>query len=141
MADAPTIDSLIEANAAFYRAFESLDLPALEKAWDAGDRLFCVHPGWQALSGREAVMDSWRAILANTGKIAFTLTRVEARIAGTVGIVTLYENIDSQVGNERHRASAIATNLFRYDQREGGWKLFHHHASLAAAPDGKMAVN
>lgn len=141
MADAPTVESLIEANAAFYRAFEALDMEALERAWDDGDRLYCVHPGWQALSGRAAVMESWRAILTNTGQITFALTNVEARIAGTVGIVTLYETIDSHVGTERHRASAIATNLFRYDQRAGGWKLFHHHASLSAVPDDDVLVN
>ena len=141
MADAPTVESLIEANAGFYRAFESLDMAAMEDAWDAGDGLFCVHPGWQALIGREAVLESWRMILANTGKIGFTLSSIEARIAGTVGIVTLHENIDSRVGSERHRAGAFATNLFRYDQRAGRWKLFHHHASLAMAPDDDVVVN
>lgn len=141
MADAPTVESLIDANAAFYRAFESLDMDAMEDAWEAGDRLFCVHPGWQALVGREAVMESWRVILANTGKIVFALTQVHGRIAGTVGIVTLYESIDSQVGQGRHQAAAVATNLFRYDQREGRWKLFHHHASLASAPEDDVVMN
>lgn len=132
--------SLIEANAAFYRALESLDPAAMAEVWEASERAFCVHPGWQALHGYEAVQSSWRAIITNTGRIGFTLTAVQAHVAGDVGVVTCYENIRSEVAGEPHTATAIATNLFAYDP-ETGWKLFHHHASLTAAPKEPRTVN
>lgn len=132
---AATIDSLMAANQAFYGAFEALDLDAMAAIWEESDRIFCVHPGWQVLRGHGAVMKSWTAIMANTSRIQFTLTGVEARLSGEVGIVMLHENITSQVGGERHSASAVSTNLFVLDHGSGQWKLFHHHASLTILPD------
>jgi ketosteroid isomerase-like protein len=141
MAATPSVQSLIEVNAAFYRAFEALDFPGMDALWEASERVFCVHPGWQALSGREAVMRSWRDILANTSRIQFTLTRVQARVEGRLGVVTLYEHIQSMVGGQRHQAAAVSTNLFSFHEPEGAWKLFHHHASLTAPPEEAPVVN
>ena len=138
---APTAESLIEANAAFYRAFEALDMAAMEAVWEASDRLFCVHPGWQALHGREAVLGSWRTILTHTAQIGFDLTAVRAEVWGGLGVVTLYENLQSTVGEEQHAATAISTNLFAFHGDQGGWKLFHHHASLAQAAEPPGVVN
>ena len=137
----PTPESLIEANAAFYRAFEALDFSALDALWERSDRVFCVHPGWQAIEGRQAVMASWRTILANTGRIAFSLSRVRARVEGRLGVVTLHEVIRSIAGGQRHSASAVSTNIFAFDEAAGAWKLFHHHASLASTPEEGAFVN
>ena len=127
-----TTETLIEANAAFYHAFEALDLDAMGALWENSERVYCVHPGWQPLHGHDAVLESWGVILANTNQIAITLTGMEARLDGDLGIVTVHENIISRVGEQNHSASAVSTNLFA---RHGdGWKLFHHHASLTALP-------
>jgi hypothetical protein len=40
-----------QANASFYRAFEALDLQAMEQLWAHGEDVRCVHPGWPMLSG------------------------------------------------------------------------------------------
>jgi len=141
MSETPTRESLLEANAAFYHAFEALDMKAMAALWEESDRVFCVHPGWQALHGREAVISSWRNIMINTGRIRFTLTNLRAHIDGLVGTVTLYENIQSIAGGQRHTASTIATNLFSFDEEQGLWLLFHHHASLAAVPESSEIVN
>ena len=133
--DTAPVDTLLAANRAFYGAFEALDLGAMASVWEESERIFCVHPGWQALRGHEAVMESWAVILSNTSRIQFTLTGVEARTSGEVGIVTLHENILSQVGSQRHTASAVSTNLFLLDRELGQWKLFHHHASLTVLPE------
>ena len=42
-----------EANARFYRAFESLDLREMEGVWAKGEHVKCVHPGWGLLAGWE----------------------------------------------------------------------------------------
>ena len=131
----PSHESLLAANRAFYATFEALDLEAMGRLWETSERVFCVHPGWQALRGRDAVLESWGVILANTTRIQITLTGVEARVDGGLGIVTHHEHILSQVGDQRHTASAVSTNLFAYDADTSTWMLFHHHASLTAAPD------
>jgi hypothetical protein len=86
-------------------------------------------------------MESWRTILANTGRIAFTLSRVTAHVEGRLGVVTLYELIQSIAGAQRHSASAVSSNLFAFDEAEGAWKLFHHHASLASPTEEGSLVN
>ena len=57
------------ANRGFYLAFEAFDLQAMERVWLPDDRVKCVHPGWELLSGFEAIMASWRAIFQNTEAI------------------------------------------------------------------------
>src|SRR5688572_19635668 len=49
-----------QANAAFYEAFERLDLDAMSSLWARTVTVTCVHPGWDMVSGYEAVMQSWR---------------------------------------------------------------------------------
>jgi ketosteroid isomerase-like protein len=50
------------ANAEFYRAFEALSIEAMESIWSHQDDVRCVHPGWDALCGWEAVQKSWAGI-------------------------------------------------------------------------------
>ncbi len=130
----PTVESLLQANARFYRVFEALDFTAMAELWEASDRVYCVHPGWTALQGRAPVLDSWKRIIENTGSIAFGLSHVAGHIAGLVGVVTNYEHIRSQVQHERHTSTTVSTNLFAFDPGQGRWKLFHHHSSHAVPP-------
>jgi len=137
---AATVESLIRANERFYETFSSLDYAAMEALWEKTDRVFCVHPGWHALRGWKAVLDSWKRIIANTASISFTLTSITGHVDGNMGIVTLYENISSRVGTERHTSTTVSTNLFGFDPH-AGWLLFHHHSAHAAIPgDGDDAI-
>ena len=66
MADSLTdIDAVLNANLDFYRAFNERSVRAMEAIWSTTAPVLCVHPGWTALAGREPVIQSWRAILAN----------------------------------------------------------------------------
>lgn len=135
MNDDSRLQGLLDANERFYRVFEKLDYGAMEALWEQSDRVFCVHPGWSPLYGGKPVMDSWKRIMENTAVMNFDLVNVRGRVDGNTGIVTLFEQIQSQVGQERHSSGAISTNLFAYDTQSGLWKLFHHHASNAVVPD------
>ena len=53
------------ANDAFYNAFISQDIVALEALWASNSPVVCIHPGWPPLYGREAVMRSWTDILSS----------------------------------------------------------------------------
>src|SRR5206468_10561013 len=44
-------DAVLEANAAFYAAFQSLDLKRMEEIWLRAPYIKCVHPGWGLLVG------------------------------------------------------------------------------------------
>ena len=101
-----------EANAGFYRAFEALDLRAMEDVWAHGAHVKCVHPGWPLLVGWESVRASWEATLANTQEMSFTLTDVRVEVAGDHAWFTCTENILSETDGRVGVMSILATNLF-----------------------------
>ena len=116
-----------EANERFYRAFESLNLEAMEAAWAHEEHVQCIHPGWDVLVGWEAVRTSWETIFKNTEEIRFTLGDVRVQIVGPIAWVTCTENILSQSRGKISVTSVLATNLF--ERTSGEWQMIHHHAS------------
>jgi ketosteroid isomerase-like protein len=116
-----------EANAAFYRAFESLDIAEMDAVWAHGDHVRCVHPGWPLLCGWDAVRGSWRRIFENTEEMRFSLSAVTVEVVGDFAWVTCTENILSEVGDRVAVTAILATNLF--ERAATGWLLVHHHAS------------
>ena len=123
-----------EANARFYRAFETLDLSEMDAVWAHDERAACVHPGWPLLRTWESVRASWETIFENTGEIRFSLGDVRAAVIGDVAWVTCTENILSEVRGQLTATAVLATNLF--ERRDGRWLLMHHHASHVFAATG-----
>lgn len=117
----PDVSTLLAANRAFYECFEERDLPAMLGLWERSERVVCTHPGWPALLGWEAVAGSWRAILGGPRPEQFILTGERAEIAGSVGWVTLDENLVTGA------STVSALNLFSHDGTR--WWLVAHHAS------------
>ena len=135
MSDSRTVESLLAANERFYRTFETLDYAALAALWEDSARVFCVHPGWAPLRGTRPVLESWQRILENTTEMHFNLLGAEGHVEGDLGIVTVYETIQTRVGFERHSGGTISTNLFGFDAQAGLWKIFHHHAAHTVVPE------
>lgn len=124
------VSDLVAANAAFYECFEALDIERMDRLWDHGDAVYCVHPGAEVIRGWGPVSRSWAIIFASTDYLQFIVTDVEARIAGTAGVVTCTENILSDTGGDGDlgAAKAVATNVFVRDPG-GAWLLVAHHGS------------
>jgi ketosteroid isomerase-like protein len=123
--------AVAEANARFYRAFEALDLAAMDAVWSHDEDVNCVHPGWPLLTGWDAVRESWRAIFANTEEMRFTIAEVRVVVHGDLAWVTCTENILSDVGGRVGVTAILATNLFAH--AADGWRMVHHHASHVLA--------
>lgn len=114
---------LLFANDTFYTAFNSRDEVAMDGLWAHHTPATCIHPGWQALTSRDEVMDSWRAILGNPNAPRITCRGAQAVIKGEVGLVVCYEVIGGSV--------LVASNVF---VREGDtWRLVHHQAGPCEA--------
>jgi ketosteroid isomerase-like protein len=110
-----------EANEAFYRAFNQKDIAAMDEVWSQTD-VTCIHPGWNVLQGRDAVMASWRDILANPAQPKIVSGGATVTTLGEVAIVACRELV---AGNP-----LVATNIYRL---EGGvWRLIHHHSGPVA---------
>jgi ketosteroid isomerase-like protein len=117
------------ANTAFYAAFEEADVDAMAQIWDdeQPEALTCIHPGWPPLRGREQVLRSWSALMANTDYIQFFLTDVTVAVEGDIAVVTCTENVLTGVTESGGAGAAVATNVFRR-RSPHGWRLQVHHA-------------
>ena len=72
-------DAVLDANRAFYEAFEQRDLDAMSDVWEHSDRVVCTHPGWTVLRGWGAVAGSWFAIFTGPTPLQFILTERPGR--------------------------------------------------------------
>jgi hypothetical protein len=110
--------AILDSNSAFYAAFAGRRYAALERLWARVAPVSCIHPGWAALRGREAVMDSWRAILAGDAP-AIRCTAAAAQVLGTAAVVVCQELVPGQ-------PPMAATNVFVLEG--GAWRICHHQA-------------
>jgi SnoaL-like domain len=112
---------ILRVNAAYYRAFATADFAAMSRIW-AQEQVSCIHPGWPALVGRAAVLESWRRILGDPGAEPIQFHDATAIAAGTEGRVLCVEVIGTM--------AFAASNWFR--RIDGVWRMIHHHASPIA---------
>ncbi|HTO96330.1 MAG TPA: nuclear transport factor 2 family protein [Myxococcales bacterium] len=116
---------VLAANDAFYTAFARRDAQAMETLWAHQAPVACLHPGWEPLVGREAVVESWRRILLGGGAPpSIRCDSAEARVSGDFAWVICREVLPG--------GALAATNLFI--REAGAWRLVHHHASPLPAP-------
>ena len=119
-------DELLRANAAFYEAFARCDIEAMDELWSRRLPVACIHPGWQALQGREDVMSSWRSILLGGGSPEISCGEARAALLGEAGYVVCLERIGPD--------ALAATNVFALE--DGVWQLVLHQAG-GIAPAGE----
>ena len=113
--------AILAANAAYYRAFSSGDFAEMRRLW-ADDNLSCIHPGWPALFGRQAVLESYRQILSSPERDRIEPRNETAIVAGNEGRIVCVEFVGG--------AALAATNLFT--RIDGAWRMTHHQASPIA---------
>ncbi len=131
MTETDPVKEVEEANAAFYRCFETADLDGMNALWLDDPEALCVHPGARPVKGPSAINRSWAVIMANTPYIQFFLTDVEVSVREDVASVTCTENVltagEMMPEAAFAGAQAVATNVFCRTPK--GWRLWIHHAS------------
>ena len=122
----PEEREVVEANAAFYAAFARRDADAMDALWAREAPVACLHPWWEPLLGREAVVTSWRRILLGGGAPErIRCEHARPHVAGNMAWVVCAEVIPG--------GTLAATNLFV--REAGGWRMVHHHASMTPAAE------
>ena len=64
------VAGVTEANARFYAAFRAADIDVMASCLGFGDNVTVIHPGCNAIRGREAVLESWRVIFSGATRAA-----------------------------------------------------------------------
>ena len=122
-----TIDAaegVLAANREFYRAFAERDLAAMESLWASVAPVACIHPGWNALRGRDLVLASWRSILGDGDVPRVVSENASVHVLGETAFVICEEHVG--------HAMLVATNVFLHEHSR--WKMVHHQAS-PVSPD------
>ena len=109
---------MLAANLEFYRAFATRDIAAMDALWARGSPVACLHPGWSALTDREAVMSGWNGILSSPDSPRIVCYDEQVLLFGNTALVLCEEELDG--------GTLAASNLFV--REDGEWRLAHHHA-------------
>ena len=116
-------EAALAANDAFYRAFNQKDVAAMDDIWSSTSDVSCVHPGWNVLFGREAVLESWRNILGNPNQARIVTGGAKAHLFGAVAVVICRELVAG--------SPLVASNIFALEDEV--WKLVHHQSGPVMA--------
>ena len=119
---------ILEANQAFYKALEALDLDAMAACWAQRPTDVCIHPGWEILVGWSAIAQSWKAIFSGAGVMSFDIGNLHIERLGEVARVTCVETIFAVLAVGLTQSTVAATNLFL--ETDEGWRMIHHHGSV-----------
>ncbi|MBV8120693.1 MAG: nuclear transport factor 2 family protein [Alphaproteobacteria bacterium] len=112
------IDAVLAANLEFYRAFAMRDIAAMNALWAHRAPVACLHPGWTALTDRDAVMASWSGILSNPGAPRIACFDERVLLFGDTALVLCEEDLEG--------GTLAASNFFV--REDGVWRIAHHHA-------------
>jgi len=123
-------EQVIEANLKFYFALESLDIDLMDEVWATDAGACCVQPGWERLAGWDNIRANWEQIFRHTTFMQVDVSDVAVEVHGGVAWVSCLENITTEIGDQRRRARAYATNIFIFEDER--WLLVVHHASLVS---------
>ena len=119
------LDQAEFANEAFYLAFEAMDYDAMAHLWSQSREVICLHPGWPALIGREAVMESWHSILNNPQQGQVSFYNAAAKHIGEDSVaVVCYELAGGNV--------MVATNIFAVEGER--LRMVFHQAGFCGNP-------
>ena len=111
-------DAVLAANLEFYRAFTMRDVAAMDALWARRASVACLHPGWTALTDREAIMSSWGGILSNPNAPRIACYDERVMLYGDTALVLCEEELEG--------GTLAASNLFV--REDDGWRMAHHHA-------------
>ena len=118
---------VLDANDAFYRALESLNLAKMKGVWWHEDWVQCLHPGWPLICGWGDIEESFASIFRSTTQLSVTVSRPLVRVLGDAAWVSSIEQVTMAMEGDFASARVEATNFF--ERRGGQWKMVHRHTT------------
>lgn len=124
------------AEAAFYAAFDAVDLNLMASVWADGGNTLCIHPGSGLLKGKAAIMKSWMEIFSGSASPAVEYRCIEGFAVDDLAVRLTVERIRSRDDPAAAANRILATNVFL--RVDGAWRLGEHHASLLVLDRGMV---
>jgi len=122
-------ETALFANEAFYAAFRDGDFPAMSDLWARDAKQCCIHPTWQPLFGREAVLEAWKELLQRPPPVECQAPYVIA--TQSMATVFCFEKIEE--------AYLAATNVFILEGKRVRMVL-HQAATTRGRPKPERAA-
>ncbi|QPJ66547.1 MAG: nuclear transport factor 2 family protein [Candidatus Nitrohelix vancouverensis] len=119
--------SALDANQAFYQAFNKADITLMKQVWALESSAVCIHPGWDPLVGFDDIIMSWEGIFKAGEGLEIELSDMESIVSEDMAWVRCQENLFSMSLSGVHASRVFSTNLFR--RIKGRWYMVLHHAS------------
>ena len=117
------IDQVSFVNEAFYLAFESKDLSAMESIWADQEDMYCLHPGWHPLTGRKKILESWARILGNDAQPQISFDSPQFMHLGPDSVAVVCFERGSQ-------QNLIATNI--YQRNAERFQMIFHQSGICS---------
>lgn len=121
-------DTPEKAEAAFYEAFAKRNLEAMMAVWADDERIGCVHPMSELVTGLRAIRESWAGILHGSPALSLRVELVMRVRRGPLAVHTVHEYL--RTCDQEPRRPIVATNV--YLETGEGWRMIMHHASPTA---------
>lgn len=120
-------DGVLGVNRRFYDALAARDLTLMATLWVPDERAKCIHPGWTALVGWEAIRQSWENVFDPRDQAEINLSEVNVEIRDGMAWVTCVQEMVYVSRVPVGMNISVSTNVFI---KEGGrWLMTVHHAS------------
>lgn len=111
-------ERILFANEAFYAAFATADMHAMDKLWASDHPVSVIHPGATVTLGRTKVLESWAEILNDADSFDIEFRKPVVQLQGLAALVLCYERVGTH--------SLIATNVFVCEGES--WLMVHHQS-------------
>jgi len=116
--------SPIDAEEWFYHSFATCSVQDMDKVWGDGN-VVCIHPGSDAIVGRESVMRSWAQIFVAGEPPEINYEVICATENGDIAVHVIEERLGQ--AELQPSVRVMATNV--YTRSADGWRMVEHHGS------------
>ncbi len=122
-----SIKEVEKAHENFYEALNKADIRLMESIWLGDRKTKCIHPGWPAIKGWEAIKASWMSIFESGELASVETSDVLIDVGEKAAWVNCIERLNHFVDGRIVVTLAQATNIF--EKTDEGWRMALHHAS------------
>lgn len=115
----------MDAEIAFYAAFEKADIDGMMLTWATDDDVVCIHPGASRVEGLVPIRESWVELFRDPPILKFSLIDVRINNADDLAVHQVREEIEI---DGQYVSLMLSTNVYMRGQDQC-WRMTSRHSS------------